>query len=174
MLKLELWPTTVYQFDIGFENCEFLKAVIASNAALEIPPEDMITSGAFDMINERINTIGPATIVDAWVRTADSDGNNSFEVHCDSHKGTDHIGVLWVSGEEGMGGDLVMYDPAWRNPQRLHNEGNQTYNHKRVFTFKVGVLTIFPAEVWHEIRNYYGKTERVSLNFAININGTNN
>lgn len=174
MLKLDLWPTTIYQFNIGVENCEFLKAVIASNSVLEIPPEDMIASGAFDVVSDCLKSIGTATIVDAWVRTADSDSNNSFEVHCDSHKGTDHIGVLWIGGEEGMGGDLVMYDPAWRNPQKLRNEGSQTYNHKKVFPFKIGELVIFPADVWHEIKNYYGKTERISLNFAINIDGTNN
>lgn len=174
MLKLELWPTVVYQFDIGLENCEFLRAVIASNSGLEITPEDMITSGAFDIITECANTIGNATIIDAWLRTANNDGDNHFEVHCDSHKGSDHIGVLWISGDENMGGDIVIYDPAWRNPQRLRNEGNQTYNNKKLLSFKIGTLTIFPADVWHEIRNYHGKTERLSLNFAINIDGPNN
>lgn len=174
MRKLDLWPTTVYQFNIGAENCEFLKAVIASNSALEIPPEDMITSGAFDMIKDCLNEIGQAVIVDAWIRLAGEASNNSFEVHCDSHKGTDHIGVLWISGEEDMGGELVIYDPAWRNPQRLRNEDKQTYNNKKVFPFKVGTLTVFPSNVWHEVRNYNGKTERISLNFAIDLDGFDN
>lgn len=174
MRKLELWPTVVYQFDIGLANCEFLKAVVASNAGLDIPPEDMITSGAFESIEECANTIGPATIIDAWVRTASEEDNNHFEVHCDNHKGSDHIGVLWITGDEGMGGDLVIYDPAWRNPQKLRNDNAQTYNYKKLLPFKVGTLTIFPADVWHEIRHYCGKTERVSLNFAINIDGPNN
>jgi hypothetical protein len=174
MRKLDLWPTTVYQFDIDSSSCEFLKSLILSNASLDVTPEDMISSGAFDCVTKCANTIGPATIIDAWIRTAGEDENNHFEVHCDSHKGSDHIGVLWITGDENMGGDLVIYDPAWRNPQKLIKENLQTYSNNKLFPFKVGTLTIFPADVWHAIRNYCGKTERISLNFAINIDGSNN
>lgn len=170
MRKLDLWPTTVYQFELDKSYCKFLKTVIATNSAMELPPEDMIPSGVFDAVVDCISTVGHATIVDAWVRTAEIDVPNNFEIHCDSHKGTDYIGVLWLTGDNDMGGDLVLYDPAWRNPQRLRHDDNQTCNLKQHFKFEVGTLTLFPADVWHEVTRYNGQSERISLNFAIDIN----
>lgn len=174
MRKFELWPTTIYQAYIDHADCELLRAVIAANTALDKPPEDMISDGTFSLISDCLSSVGNVTIVDAWIRTVELNCKNDFEIHCDSHKGTDYIGVLWLTGEEDMGGDLVLYDPAWRNPQRLHNEDKQTYSINKTFKFTVGVLTVFPASVWHKITAYNGSQERISLNFAINIDGSNN
>lgn len=174
MNKFDLWPTTVYQFNIGVDQCNLLRAEIALNSALDVHPEEMINSDQFNNIKDLISTVGTVNIVDAWLRTAQPRVNNNFEIHCDSHKGTNYIGILWLSGDENQGGDLVIYDPAWRNPQRLQNENNQTCSYKKVFPFKVGTLTLFPAEVWHEVTLYSGIAERISLNFAIDIDGLNN
>lgn len=174
MRKIDLWPTTVYQSYVAHADCEYLRAVIASNSALDKPPEDMITDGTFDFVSDCLSSVGIATIEDAWIRTVELNCSNEFEVHCDSHKGTDYIGVLWVTGEEDAGGDLVLYDPAWRNPQHMRHEANQTYSLNKTFKFSVGTLTVFPANVWHKITAYNGMVERISLNFAININGLNN
>lgn len=174
MIKLDLWPTTVYQTHIDQVDCELLRTVIAANSAMDKPPEDMISDGSFNLINDCLSSVGDVTIVDAWIRTVELNGENDFEIHCDSHKGTNYIGVLWLTGNEDMGGDLVLYDPAWRNPQQLCHEDKQTYSLSKTFKFTVGVLTIFPASAWHRITAYHGNQERISLNFAINIDGSNN
>jgi hypothetical protein len=130
--------------------------------------------GAFDLIKEYMRELGNVSIDDVWIRTAEQVAHNNFEIHCDSHKGTDYIGVLWLTGEEGCGGDIVLYDPAWRNPQHMRHEEQQTYNLKHKLTFKLGEFTLFPSNVWHEVTAYSGQAERISLNFAINIDGSNN
>jgi hypothetical protein len=173
MRKLDLWPTTVYQSYFSHADCDFLRAVILSNSTLDKHPEEMITDGTFNFVRDRLSSVGEVTIIDAWIRTVELDCNNEFEVHCDSHKGTDYIGVLWITGDEDAGGDLVLYDPAWRNPQHIRHE-QQKYSLNKTFKFSVGTLTVFPSCVWHKITAYHGLTERISLNFAINIDGPNN
>jgi hypothetical protein len=176
MDKIDLWPTTIYQSNLDIDNCKLLQALILSNEAMGITPEDMIQSGEFNMVLDLIKDVGNATIIDAWIRLAESDHNinNSFEIHCDSHKGTDYIGILWLSGDENRGGDLMLYDPAWRNPQHLRFENQQQYNLRHRLKFKIGELILFPSNVWHEVTSYYGTEKRISLNFAINIDGPNN
>lgn len=173
MIKTSLWPTDVYQTNIGRENCEYLYAAIVTYEAQNIPPEDMNKFGAFELVKDAISSIGKVTIEDVWIRTAEPVQNNNFEVHCDSHKGTDYIGVLWLTGNEGCGGDIVLYDPAWRNPQHMRFEDQQRYSLKHRITFKVGELVLFPSNVWHEVTTYTGDHKRLSLNFAINIDGSN-
>lgn len=174
MIKNSLWPTDVYQLSISKDDCDYLNAAIASYTAQGIPPEDMNKDNAFDIISKSISQLGRITITDVWIRTAANAVNNNFEIHCDSHKGTDYIGVLWLTGQENHGGDVTLYDPAWRNPQRLRHERQQTYNLKHEFKFTLGEFILFPSNVWHEVSTYTGTVERISLNFAINIDGINN
>lgn len=174
MIKTSLWPTDIYQFNIGKDQCDNLFTSIVNYSAQSIPPEDMNKLGAFDLIKDCMAELGSVDIQDVWIRTAQGGPNNNFEIHCDSHKGTDYIGVLWLTGDENCGGDVVLYDPAWRNPQHLRYEEQQTYSLKHKLKFVLGELILFPANVWHEVTAYSGQTERISLNFSININGPNN
>lgn len=174
MIVQNLWPTTVYRFTFDQDTCNILHAAIVSYAAQDIPPEDMNKLGLFNSVADAVAVLGNVTISDVWIREAASAPNNNFEIHSDSHKGTDLIGVLWLTGTEGQGGDIVLYDPAWRNPQRMRYEQQQQYNIKQKFDFKIGELILFPSNVWHEVTSYYGTEKRISLNFAINIDGPNN
>lgn len=173
MQELNLWPTTVYQIDVDKMYCEHVFLEIVNNTALDITPEEMVTLGSYDILLDLLAPVGNVTIVDAWIRYSNS-STDDFEIHCDSHKGSDYIGVLWLTGDDQSGGDLTIYDPSWRNPQHLRREENQTYNLKKQFKFEIGKFIIFPSNVWHSVSKYIGHGPRASLNFAININGLNN
>lgn len=174
MIIQKLWPTTVYRFTFDQNICNMLHASIISYSAQDIPPEDMNKQGLFNIIADAIKVLGTVDIADVWIRETVVSSNNNFEIHSDSHKGTDLIGILWLTGNENCGGDIVLYDPAWRNPQRMRYENQQQYNIKQQFNFKIGELILFPSNVWHEVTSYYGTEKRISLNFAINIDGLNN
>ena len=105
---------------------------------------------------------GKYEIVEGWVRS----GYHSFDSHCDSHYGSQFVCVVQLYGEEGCGGDLVVYDPAWRNPQWVSDTKQQDAN-TYTFPFKVGRVIIFPSDVWHKVTPYTGKISRITLNLMI-------
>ncbi len=105
---------------------------------------------------------GEYEIVDGWVRS----GYNSFDIHCDSHYGNQYVCVVQLYGEEGAGGDLVLYDPSWRNPQWMSDDTNSNVNTETVH-FKIGQVIIFPADVWHRVTEYKGSISRITLNLMI-------
>lgn len=105
---------------------------------------------------------GEYEIVDGWVRS----GYNSFDIHCDSHYGNQYVCVVQLYGEEGVGGDLVLYDPSWRNPQWMSDDTNPNANTEKI-QFKIGQVIIFPSDVWHRVTEYKGSISRITLNLMI-------
>ena len=105
---------------------------------------------------------GKYEICDGWVRS----GYSGFDIHCDSHYGNQLVCVVQLYGEEDAGGDLVLYDPAWRNPQYVSDSINPNTVDYTV-KFKVGQIILFPADVWHKVTNYTGKISRITLNLMI-------
>lgn len=105
---------------------------------------------------------GKYEICEGWVRN----GYSGFDIHCDSHYGNQLVCVVQLYGEEGAGGDLVLYDPAWRNPQYVSDSINPNTVDYTV-PFKKGQIILFPADVWHRVTNYTGKINRITLNLMI-------
>lgn len=105
---------------------------------------------------------GEYTIVDGWVRV----GYNSFDLHCDSHYGNQLVCVVQLYGNEECGGDLVLYDPSWRNPQWT-SDVKQVDANTEVVKFKVGQFVVFPSDVWHRVTEYTGSISRITLNLMI-------
>lgn len=105
---------------------------------------------------------GKYEIVDGWVRV----GYNSFDIHCDSHYGNQYVCVVQLYGQEGSGGDLVLYDPSWRNPQWVSDNKQLDVNTYTV-PFKVGQMIVFPSDVWHKVTEYRGNITRMTLNLMI-------
>jgi hypothetical protein len=102
-------------------------------------------------------------LIEAWTRRLDASQENSFELHSDSHYGGTHVLVFWMSGEEDVGGDLVLFDPAWRNPQ-VPMDRKQPHANAKTIKFKPGRMVIFPADVWHSVTKYSG-----SVRYGLNV-----
>lgn len=105
---------------------------------------------------------GSYEIVDGWIRN----GYNSFDIHCDNHYGNQLVSVVQLYGDEGKGGDLVLYDPAWRNPQWV-SDTKQPDSNTYVVPFKIGQAIVFPSDVWHKVTNYTGDISRITLNLML-------
>jgi hypothetical protein len=176
MIQHNLWPTVVYQTNIGLDKCLEIRAQLAAYEAQDIPPEDMPRQEIFGPLLEDFKDIGTFDIINTWAREVEPNGkDNNFEIHCDTHHHADYIAVVWLDGEEDCGGDLMLYDPAWRNPRNprdFDKDSRHAYRHS--VKFKVGEVIMFPACVWHSVTSYTGTRTRVGLNLAVNIDGTNN
>lgn len=105
---------------------------------------------------------GDYEIVDGWVRS----GYSSFDIHCDNHYGNQLVCVVQLYGEEKSGGDLVLYDPTWRNPQFVSDSKQVDATTFKV-PFIIGQVIVFPADVWHRVTEYTGSISRVTLNLMI-------
>ena len=105
---------------------------------------------------------GKYEIVDGWIRS----GYTSFDLHCDSHYGNQLVCVVQLYGQENSGGDLILYDPSWRNPQWMSDSKQNDVNTYAV-SFKIGQVIVFPSEVWHKVTSYTGEISRITLNLMI-------
>ena len=106
--------------------------------------------------------VGKYEIVDGWVRS----GYTSFDIHCDSHYGNQLVCVVQLYGNEGVGGDLVLFDPSWRNPQWMSDKKQKDVNTYTI-PFKIGQVIIFPSDLWHKVTQYDGDISRITLNLMI-------
>lgn len=157
---LDLFPTRfiIEQFD---ENVVFdLATKFAENGSKDW---EYIVSDHSIVTRYLTNSFGGEyEIVEGWVRS----GYSSFDLHCDSHYGNQFVCVVQLYGEENAGGDLVVYDPAWRNPQWVSDTKNPDSN-THTIPFKIGRVIIFPSDVWHRVTPYTGGISRITLNLMI-------
>lgn len=165
-MKFDLWPTTIAVEHFPLDMC-----VDILNKYSEVNDKEwcnVITEEQSKMLLSAVesNFGKPAEIIEGWIRFVPPGGNNDFELHSDSHYGGDLVGVFNVMGDEGCGGNLVLYDPAWRNPQRVSDDVNPNAL-KHVEEFKVGKFTMFPGNVWHLVSTYTGTSKRLTLNLVI-------
>ncbi len=108
------------------------------------------------------NTIDPI-ICSSWISTF-SPSSSGMDIHTDEdHNGTISC-VIWFEGEEGCGGDLVLWDPRWENPKLW---GGVKGDGKYIIPFQKGKLVMFPSSVWHGVTAYTGTTQRRSLNLVL-------
>ena len=171
LLKIEnLFPTKLGLYEINKEYGLELAVKLASSEwdALQFIDADLdlqtlITETMKDYSLDQFSV----SIVEAWVRKLHS-GANDLGLHCDSHYGGTHVIVFWLTGEDNRGGDLVLYDPAWRNPQRPNVDGTQPQLNTKTVPFKCGQVVIFPADVWHSVTEYSG-TLRYGLNVVVSL-----
>lgn len=163
MKLYDLWPTRVVNVDVPLELCTKIYSQHVSIQSKDY--EQVLDDNDKRLLLEYVNRyyLAEYDICDGWIRTLTSKGHNNFELHCDSHYGNQLVGVLQLFGDEDNGGDIKLYDPAWRNPQWMSDTKNKNSN-SFIVPFKVGQFIIFPANVWHSVETYYGESNRVTLN----------
>ena len=108
------------------------------------------------------STIDPI-ICSSWLSTF-SPNSNGMNLHTDEDHGGTISAVCWFEGEEGQGGDLVLWDPRWENPKLW---GGVKGDGKYVIPFQKGKIVMFPSSVWHGVTAYTGSTDRRSLNLVL-------
>jgi hypothetical protein len=100
-----------------------------------------------------------------WIITFDP-GSSGLGMHTDNdHGGVINV-VVWFEGEEGCGGEIVLWDPRWTNHKLWGgNKGSGKY----VIPFQRGKVVMLPSSVWHEVTAYTGNTQRRSLNLVLSF-----
>jgi hypothetical protein len=183
MNELNLFPTKIYTDNIDREYCLLLFSWSLQhisyfedemdNSEIDNRTEQEIKENGNDYIftdpilKNLFNKLN-GNIKDIWLRTE----HDHFELHCDSHHNTSHIAIVWINGENNKGGDILFYDPLWRNP-RVLKEKEQSYTH--TIKFQVGKIIIFPSNIWHRVTKYNGTEKRLVINIALDLkNGFNN
>lgn len=161
-----LWPTKVVIETLPLEECMIILNSHVSNNTKDW--EDIVEKRFENLLLDIVNSYygGKHEICEGWIRTLSTKDHNDFELHSDSHYGGQLVAVLQISGDEDSGGELVLYDPSWNNPQWVSDTKNRNSN---TFTvpFKMGNLVVFPANVWHRVNSYTGNTNRVTLNLIL-------
>jgi hypothetical protein len=108
------------------------------------------------------NEINPV-VASSWVSAFDPK-STGMNIHTDEDHGGTISAVVWFEGEEGCGGDLVLWDPRWENPKLW---GGVKGDGKHVVPFQKGKIVMFPSSVWHEVTAYTGSTQRRSVNIVL-------
>jgi hypothetical protein len=166
MITHNLWPTKVVIESVDIEKClNVLNSYfLNSDKDWENVLDKTFQQVILDIANVAFD--GKFEICEGWIRTISTSTHNDFDIHSDSHYGGHLVAVLQVSGDENCGGELVVYDPSWNNPQWVSDTNNINSN---TFTipFKMGSLIIFPSNVWHKVKAYNGKNNRNTLNLIL-------
>ena len=76
-----------------------------------------------------------------------------------THPGAVASAVFYLTDvdNEKDGGQLVLRDPSWHTTLGFRN--NMEYE----IGTKAGRLIVFPVHIWHEVRPYFGKEDRVTI-----------
>ena len=119
-------------------------------------------------VTEWAKDFTPKTTIDpivcsSWLSTF-SPNSGGMNIHTDEDHGGTISAVCWFEGEEGQGGDLVLWDPRWENPKLW---GGVKGDGKYVIPFQKGKIVMFPSSVWHGVTPYTGSTTRRSLNMVL-------
>jgi len=173
MNELNLFPTKIYTDNIDKEYCLLLSSWSLQQTLYFSDEDDNWTiedvkQKLNDPILKNLFNKTKGVIRDIWLRNE----HDHFDLHCDDHHNTTHIAIVWVSGENNKGGDLILYDPLWRNPQKL-KKNECTFTH--TIKFEIGKIVIFPSNVWHKVTKYNGNEKRLVINVALDLkNGFDN
>ena len=130
--------------------------------------EDILEKRFENLLLDIVNSYygGKHEICEGWIRTLSTKDHNDFELHSDSHYGGQLVAVFQICGDEDCGGELVLYDPSWSNPQWVSDTKNKNCN-TFIVPFKMGNLIIFPSNIWHKVNSYTGQSNRVTLNLIL-------
>jgi hypothetical protein len=102
-------------------------------------------------------------VASSWLSTF-SPNSTGMDIHTDEDHGGTISAVCWFEGQEGQGGDLVLWDPRWENPKLW---GGVKGDGKYVIPFKPGKIVMFPSSVWHGVTAYTGTEERRAINMVL-------
>lgn len=166
MRLMDLWPTRVVITEIPLDICAKLYDKYVQTGSKDY--EDILDEDSANYLKNQVDTyfLAEHEICDGWIRTLSTSSQNDFELHCDNHYGNQIVGVLQLFGDQDCGGEINLYDPAWRNPQFVSDRVNKNSN-KFTVPFIPGQFIIFPANVWHSVNAYTGETPRSTLNLMI-------
>lgn len=103
-------------------------------------------------------------VASSWISEFTNSENRGMKIHTDEDHGGTISCVCWFEGEEGCGGDLVLWDPRWENPKLW---GGVKGDGKYTIPFKPGTIVMFPSSVWHEVTPYTGSQSRRSINIVL-------
>lgn len=78
--------------------------------------------------------------------------DNTFTWHDDIHRKGSTLGILWLDGSIGYGGDLLIMDEDCE----MHR-----------ITFEPNTLIIMENKFPHKVEHYFGTEPRVALNFTL-------
>lgn len=158
-----LWGTIVREEQIDVSNFPNIPTGQSEpvNAIPELKPlvQKIIEWGKDFTPKTEINPV----VASSWISAFDPK-SNGMNIHTDEDHGGTISAVIWFEGEEGHGGDLVLWDPRWENPKLW---GGVKGDGKYVIPFKPGKVVMFPSSVWHGVTAYTGSTQRRSLNIVL-------
>jgi hypothetical protein len=159
-MLLDLFPTKVIVETLSKDI--FLDLAVKYSSSDSKDWKDLLADDL--MITNIMSTYyeGKYIICDGWVRS----GHNSFNIHCDNHYGNQFVCIVQLFGDQQSGGELVLYDPSWRNPQWM-SDNKQADSITHVVPFIPGQVIIFPSNVWHSVTEYSGNISRITLNLMI-------
>ena len=166
MKTFNLWPTKVVidQFEESDTMEIFNNYLIGNDSDWDTLIPENLQQKLLNVIED--NYSGKYEIIDGWIRKLETDSHNEFELHSDSHYGGHLISVIQLMGDENSGGNLIIYDPAWRNPQFMSDKKTEMSNRFEI-PFNPTTVIIFPSNVWHKVSEYTGKTNRLTMNLII-------
>jgi hypothetical protein len=123
-----LWPTKVVIETLPLEECMIILNSHVSNSTKDW--EDIVEKRFENLLLDIVNSYygGKHEICEGWIRTLSTKDHNDFELHSDSHYGGQLVAVFQISGDDESGGELVLYDPSWNNPQWVSDTKNRNSN----------------------------------------------
>lgn len=158
-----LWGTVIKEID--FDTTNFPQIEPGSKEPFDLVDgldqvKDLIIDGAKDFTPK--TDIEPV-LASSWISSFNPN-SSGMNIHTDEDHGGTISAVIWYEGEEGQGGDLVLWDPRWENPKLW---GGVKGDGKVTIPFKPGKIIMFPSSVWHGVTAYTGSKDRNSINCVL-------
>lgn len=141
--------------NLSFQSLSLLLVTVLSNEVDSFLglPGALENSGDLDAFDAELSSLlnQQVSLKSNWVNVVKfREVDNRFHWHKDEQYAGEFVGIFWMFGEEGKGGDLyLMLDGA-----------------EVKIDFSPGCLVIFPKDVLHNVAHYSGTLPRVSLNFT--------
>jgi len=158
-----LWGTIVKVID--FDPADFPAVPLDTKEPFDLingldHVKKLIIDGAKDFTPK--TEIEPV-IASSWISSFNPN-SSGMNIHTDEDHGGTISAVIWYEGEEGQGGDLVLWDPRWENPKLW---GGVKGDGKHTIPFKPGKIVMFPSSVWHGVTAYTGTENRNAVNCVL-------
>ena len=89
---------------------------------------------------------------------------SGYRLGVHTHYGDDAYGCFYFNDvKKDDGGELVLYDPRWQRNYMFGGSQLETIRPRR------GMLVIAPGFIWHEVSQYNGLSERLTLVFNAQV-----
>jgi len=114
--------------------------------------------------------------MNCWANINRSGHGNEFHAHPGSFwSGTYYVDDGGIAGNPSLGGELEFLDPRGVGPAMYAPylafavPGGQSMGASEVVPPMAGVLVLFPAWIYHQVRPYRGNATRISIAFNLSI-----